>query len=411
MRWPILAAFVLSLASAAVAQETLGSSPTQRIVVFKSHTTPASRVTIAAQSGASVLRELRLIDAVVIKVAAAQAQAAESALKARPEVVRVDPDPRINWLEAAPATVADAPWPSMQDFLPRRFELSDPPPASDDPGSSAGQEKPWGIGRVNAPAAWAVTKGKGVKVGVVDTGIDVDHADLKANIAGGWNAIDKEHPDNFKDDNGHGTHVAGTIAAVDDEAGVVGVAPQASLYGVKVLDKDGGGTFSDVIAGMEWTVANKMQVVNMSLGAARGNDSLKAAVEAMAKAGVILVAAAGNSGGAVGFPAAYPGAIAIAAMDSKDKVASFSSRGLQVAFIAPGVAVRSTYMGGGYSSLSGTSMACPHAVGLAALAVAAKGLGDTEALRAHFKANAAALPGVPAEQQGAGVVDAAKLVQ
>ena len=231
--------------------------------------------------------------------------------------MRIDDAPRVNWLEGGPAaaaSVADVPWPSMESFLPIPFKLTgiEPRSATDEPAAPAGQETPWGIKRVNASGAWAVTKGKGVKVGVVDTGIDYDHPDLKANVAGGWSAIDKENPGNYKDDNGHGTHVSGTIAALDDKTGVVGVAPEAALYGVKVLDGQGSGTFSDVIAGMEWTVTNKMQAVNMSLGASQGNEALKAAVEAMAKAGVVLVAAAGNSGGAVGYPAAYPQAIAVA---------------------------------------------------------------------------------------------------
>jgi subtilisin len=149
----------------------------------------------------------------------------------------------------------------------------------------------------------------------------------------------------------------------------------------------------------------------MSLGASKGNDALKAAVEAMAKGGVALIAAAGNSGSAVGFPAAYPGAIAVAAMDSNDKIASFSSRGPQVAVAAPGVDVKSTYMQGGYSTLSGTSMATPHVSGLAALAIAAKGISGEASVRAALRAAANPLAGASANEQGAGVPDAAKLVR
>jgi subtilisin len=112
----------------------------------------------------------------------------------------------------------------------------------------------------------------------------------------------------------------------------------------------------------------------------------------------------------VGYPAAYPETIAVAASDSKDKVAYFSSRGPEVAIIAPGVAVYSTYMGGGYNTLSGTSMACPHAAGLAALAVAARGLHGVDALRQALVGAAAKFPGIPDVQQGAGMVDALKLV-
>ncbi|MBI4676524.1 MAG: S8 family peptidase [Elusimicrobia bacterium] len=413
MRW--LVAVVLGLAPwaagpRAAAEEPLGTAASRRIVVFNEAVSPAARLAIASQSGGSVVRELRLINAVVVRAPKALLQSVESKLKARSEVLRIDDDPRVNWLGALPSSVAEVPWPAMDDFLKGGMKPFRSPKAAD-PAPSAGQDTPWGIARVNAPAAWAVTKGKGVKVAVVDTGIDFDHPDLKANIAGGWSAVDTENPQNYKDDNGHGTHVAGTIAALDDAAGVVGVAPETTLYAVKVLDKNGSGNFSDVIAGMEWTVTNKMVVVNMSLGASKGNEALQAAVEAMAKAGVTLVAAAGNNGGAVGYPASYPQAIAISASGPEDKVAYFSSRGPQIAFIGPGVSIQSTSMGGGYRALSGTSMSCPHVAGLAALAVAARGVNDPDGLRAVLRAAATPIPGVPVEEQGAGVIDAAKVVR
>ena len=244
---------------------------------------------------------------------------------------------------------------------------------------------------------------------VIDTGIDMTHPELSGILKGGWNAISTAAT--FNDDNGHGTHCSGTIAAKDDDQGVVGVAPQIDLYGVKVLDANGSGTFDDVIAGMLWAVENKMEVASMSLGASSGNQALADAVEAMRKGGVILIAAAGNSGGSVGYPAAYPGAIAIAASDSKDKLASFSSRGPQVAVIAPGVAVKSTYMGGGYDTLSGTSMATPHVAGLTALYVATHKGATPEAARAALAAASTKLAGVPDIGQGAGLPSAVKLVQ
>ncbi|OGR90063.1 MAG: hypothetical protein A2V88_08185 [Elusimicrobia bacterium RBG_16_66_12] len=262
---------------------------------------------------------------------------------------------------------------------------------------------------MQAPAAWATTRGAGVKVVVIDTGIDRTHPELAPNIKGGWNALTKG--EDFTDDNGHGSHVSGTIAAVDDKKGVVGVAPKADLYGVKVLDADGSGTFDDVIAGMQWAVDNKMEIASMSLGASQGNQALTDMVAAMTKAGVILIAAAGNSGGSVGFPAACPGAIAIAASDSKDNLASFSSRGPAVAVIAPGVNVKSTYKNGGYDTLSGTSMATPHVSGLAALYVAThKGATPAQA-RAALAAASRKLPGIPDIGQGAGLPGAVELVK
>ena len=126
--------------------------------------------------------------------------------------------------------------------------------------------------------------------------------------------------------------------------------------------------------------------------------------------GLTIVAAAGNSGGAVGYPAAYSGVIAVSASDSKDKIAYFSSRGPQVAVIAPGVSILSTYMGGGYKTLAGTSMACPHAAGLAALAVAAQGVHGAQSIRTALQKAAAPLSGLSPDEQGAGLVNAAKLV-
>lgn len=381
----VLASFVLSLAAGAAEQ---------RIVVFHQATSPAERVRIAQTSGAQVVRELALINAVVISAPKGQVRSAEVKLKKQAQVLRIDEDPRINWLNDAVLRMPDV------RAMTRALPIAGQAPEST-------QELPWGIKRVNAAGAWSKTRGEGVKVVVIDTGIDRTHPDLQELLAGGWNATSKEKPEDYNDDNGHGSHVAGTIAGVDNLFGVVGVAPKVALYGVKVLDANGSGTFSDVIAGMEWAVTNKMQVANMSLGASRGNDSLKAAVEAMGKAGVVLVAAAGNSGRAVGFPAAYPDAICIAASNISDGVASFSSRGPEVDWIAPGVNVKSSYMGGAYDTLSGTSMATPHVAGLAALAIAA---GKTD-VRAAFKNASTLIPNVPATEQGAGMIDAAKLVE
>lgn len=380
----------------------------RRIVVFQPGTSPAQRVALAKAAGGTVVRELRLINAVVIEHPT-QVSIAESKLRALAEVKRVDPDPKINWLKMADARGTDFALPSASGILKGIEALKKQQAEQPAPTAPGAQETPWGINRVKAPAAWGTTRGKGVKVVVIDTGIDMTHPELSGILKGGWNAISTAAT--FNDDNGHGSHVAGTIAAKDDDAGVVGVAPQVDLYGVKVLDENGSGTFDDVIAGMLWAVENKMEVANMSLGANSGNQALADAVEAMRKAGVILIAAAGNSGGSVGYPAAYPGAIAVAASDSKDKLASFSSRGPSVAVIAPGVAVKSTYMGGDYDTLSGTSMATPHVAGLTALYVATHKGATPEQARAALAAASTKLPGVPDIGQGAGMPTADKLVR
>ena len=216
-----------------------------------------------------------MINAVVVEGPPTAMHAAEARLRKNAAVLRVDPDPKINWLLGATSLV-NAPLPHIRTIAPKfessRVKATEPPQA---------KEIPWGVKRVNAPAAWRITRGQGVKIAVIDTGIDNDHPNLKANVAGGWNAITKNG--DFKDDNGHGSQCSGTIAATDGDIGVVGVAQNDSLYGVKVLDVYGDGTYDDVSAGMQGAVQNDMQRASMSLGASKGNDSLKAAVEAMVK--------------------------------------------------------------------------------------------------------------------------------
>jgi subtilisin family serine protease len=230
------------------------------------------------------------------------------------------------------------------------------------------QAVPWGVLRILAPVVWGVTTGDPVKVGIIDTGIDVSHPDLSGNLKGGVSCV--AYASKYTDDNGHGTHVAGIVAAVDNGYGVVGVAPQADLYAIKVLDRRGSGYLSDIIRGMDWAVVNGMHVVNMSLGTNTYSAAFALAAERMARAGVVQVAAAGNDGpGAdtVDYPGAFPHVLAVGATASNDVIASFSSRGAQVAVAAPGVSIHSTYKNGAYATLSGTSMAASHVTGTVAL--------------------------------------------
>ena len=231
------------------------------------------------------------------------------------------------------------------------------------------QQLPWGIDKIDAEMVHAEygIKGFGVKVAVIDTGIDLKHPDLK--VYGGKSFISSS----YQDDHGHGTHVAGTIAALDNTQGVIGVAPEAQLYALKALSSGGSGFWSDVAAALEWSIENKMDIVSMSIGGTAGDSLLETAVTQAYQAGLILVAAAGNSGTSDGtgdsvqFPAKYSGVIAVAATDSNDARASFSSTGLKVELSAPGVNVFSTYLGSTYKNMNGTSMATPHVSGLAAL--------------------------------------------
>ena len=236
-------------------------------------------------------------------------------------------------------------------------------------------ENSWGVKRIGAGTVHADNKGTGVKVAIIDTGIDYNHPDLDANYKEGGRDYVNDDFDPM-DDNGHGTHCAGIIAAEDNGEGVVGVAPEAYLYAVKVLDNTGSGYLSDVIAGIQWSVNNGMGVISMSLGSDSGSTALKNACDSTYGSGVLLVAAAGNDGNPPGkgdnvdYPARYSSVIAVAATDRNDNRASWSSTGPEVELAAPGIIIYSTWLDGEYATKSGTSMACPHVSGTAALVIA-----------------------------------------
>lgn len=228
----------------------------------------------------------------------------------------------------------------------------------------------WGVAHISADVSHADgNKGTGIKIAILDTGIDYSHPDLAGNYIGGYDFV-YDDDDPFDDSYlSHGTHVAGIIAAKEDGVGVVGVAPEANVFAVKVLDGGGFGTADWIIAGIEWAVANGAEIINMSF---TGPDSqaLRDACDAARHAGVLLVAAGGNSftgGQPVQYPAAYDSVIAVTATDSFDMPGYFAPAGDKVELAAPGVDIYSTVAGGGYATISGTSQAAPHVTGAAAL--------------------------------------------
>lgn len=210
------------------------------------------------------------------------------------------------------------------------------------------QTIPYGIDLIKARDVWTVSRGGGgiVNVAVVDTGIDYNHPELKTRYAGGFNYFSQNNDP--KDDHSHGTHVSGTIAAADNEIGVVGVAPDVRLWAVKVLQANGGGTDETVAGGVEWVINKKKEIggnwiMSLSLGAAVSSELEVATFQHAIDAGIIVVAAAGNRGFAtLDFPAAYQGVIAVSAIDETSTIASFSSFGSGVGFAAPGVHVLSS---------------------------------------------------------------------
>lgn len=252
---------------------------------------------------------------------------------------------------------------------PNGGPCEDPNP---DPGTGT-QETPYGILRVNGVSSYT---GSNV-AWVVDTGIDLDHTDLNVDATRGFNAFTSGRDAGSTDDgNGHGSHVAGTIAAINNDFGVIGVAPGATVIPVKVLDSRGSGSYSGVIAGVDHVGANGKSgdVANLSLGGPV-SQALDDAILAASQGGIKFALAAGNDSADANnsSPARVNGAniVTISAIDVNDKFASFSNFGNPpIDYAAPGVAVKSTWKDGGYNTISGTSMAAPHAAGVLLLGAA-----------------------------------------
>jgi subtilisin family serine protease len=276
-----------------------------------------------------------------------------------------------------------------------------------------GETAPAGVRRIGAASATQAHQASNAAVAVIDTGVDLTHPDL--NAVSGKNCVSPKKTAPARDDNGHGTHVAGTIGAENGGAGVVGAAPGTRVYAVKVLNASGQGTWSQVICGIDWVTQKasslNIRVANMSLagfGFADGlcgnliGDALNRAICRSTAAGVTYVVAAGNSGQefSTTVPAAYPEVLTVTAMsdsdglagalggaptcrsgEADDRYASFSnfadptdSGGQAHMVAAPGVCIDSTWLGGGYRTISGTSMAAPHAAGTVALCLGTGGV-------------------------------------
>jgi subtilisin len=334
----VLSATVLALTAsdrilnaATSSQEPSGDGRVDVLIAF--HGKPGSAEDALVRAGGGEIKHrYHLVDA----IAASLPAQAVNALRANPRVRAIEPDGRVFAIDA---------------------ELDDA----------------WGVKRIGAGVVHQSNiRGAGVKVAVLDTGIDYNHPDRALNYEGGFDFVNDDN-DPF-DDHRHGTHVAGTIAARDNNSGVVGVAPAASVYALKVLDANGSGSFSAVIAALQWAVDHGIQITNNSYGSSQDPGStLREAFDNAAAAGILHIAAAGNTGTCegtgdnVGYPARYASVMAVAATGPDDESPCFSSTGPDVEISAPGVSINSTVPGGGYQLLSGTSMAAPHVAGTAAL--------------------------------------------
>ncbi len=295
------------------------------------------------------------------------------ALSKDPNVDAVEPDGKIYANEISPFEMLP------EEGLVDNLVAASPNAATADGPSAQADRVPWGVSRVKAPMCWEATKAKGIYVAVIDTGI-WPHADLRGNLISGISFVPGE---SWVDGNGHGTHVAGTIAARINGFGVVGVAPSAYLYAIKVLNNRGSGYWSWLISGLYWMRRYHgctFDVANMSLGASSAPNALEAYINWAAQK-TLLVAAAGNSGGPVGYPAKFNKCVAVSAIDSSNTWASFSCQGNEVDLCAPGVNILSTLPGNRYGTLSGTSMAAPHVSGAAALCRGTHRYADMDTIR------------------------------
>lgn len=236
--------------------------------------------------------------------------------------------------------------------------------------TNAGERRDWGHANLRVEEAQKLATGKGVLVAVIDTGIDQDHPDLKGGVTESKDFTGSRS--GSADVQGHGTHCAGIIGARRNDVGIVGVAYDCQLLNLKCLGDNGSGSDLGIANAIDYAVEKKVHVISGSLGSDQPSQRIIDAVNRALRAGIICVFAAGNSGpgeGTVGWPGAMPGVICVAATDKGDVVARFSSRGRQVLIAAPGVQIDSTYPGGRYALLSGTSMATPYVSGIAALYV------------------------------------------
>lgn len=403
----LLTAFVFSLNAFAA----------EKVIRFNKNTTPGQRQASITMLGGKVLEDMPEIYAVLAEFpdnSTIDVKDIEGLRRSNKNIVAADENPYVLWLnQTAPLKRIGS---AGQNSGLKQINTTKRPPTPTatikdfDQGeilmqAAKQQVMPWGVERVNAPKAWAKgLTGKGVVVAVIDTGIKLEHPDLKDNIKGGKNThSSRKSPE---DDQGHGTHVAGTIAALNNDKGVVGVAPEAKLLAVKALDSYGGGKMANVAKGILWAVKNGAHVINMSLGQERNNDALQAAVEYALSKNVIIVASSGNDGyDLIQYPAAYKGVIVVGASDINNKKARFSNYGPHVTFIAPGQDIVSTYLYDMYSFNSGTSMSTPCVAGLAALAVQAGAKTPKEVVEMLKKASTSLK--MPKTHQGFGLVDAA----
>lgn len=339
-----------SMASAATAQ-------TRLIVGFRTDAGAGARTQALQSSGVRGLTKrsvakstIGALRAVVVPVPAGQLTAMRAKLLARADVAYVE-----------------------VDHVARAYDLDRGLAAAWTPNDPMLLEQ-WSLAATNVPRAWDFTRGTGVTVAVLDTGVDYVHPDLQGRVDRGRDFVDQD--DDPMDGQGHGTHVAGIVAGgADDNYGIAGVAPNARILAVRVLDGTGQGNYSWVADGIVYAVAKGAKVINLSLGGTEQSELLESAINYAAARGVVVTCATGNEKAkSIGYPARYDSCTAVGATDPADAHAEFSNTGAGIDISAPGVQILSSTIGGGHEAWDGTSMASPVVAGQAAL-LASQGLG------------------------------------
>ncbi|MDR6226518.1 thermitase [Desmospora profundinema] len=351
----LLAVFLLAVAlvlpSAASATPEVKAEPNyvpdELIVKFKPGIAGQAKSSIHAQEEAKVVSRNHAVGLEVVKLE--KGQSVQKAIQA------YEKNPNVEYAE--PNYIVKVDW------------------TPNDPAFSTQQ---WGPQRIQAPRAWDITRSSSnIRIAVIDTGVQYNHPDLSGKVIRGYNFVERNW--NPYDGNGHGTHVAGIAAAITNNGiGMAGMAPNARIFAVRVLNNSGSGTLANVVNGITHAADNGSHVINLSLGSTSGASSLESAVNYAWNRGSVVVAAAGNAGNtSPHYPAYYANALSVAATTSSDAKAWFSTYGTWVDVAAPGHSIYSTFPTNTYRSLSGTSMAAPHVAGLAGL-LAAQGRSNSQ---------------------------------